>query len=701
MINKHSDIDYRNKAIRCLRDYVILSKPAVNKELRLGEETEACEYLDFLCAQIPSEKKVLYRGINTSYLYNNPQSESLVWTETAFISTSTNIDTALNFRDINEGLMIIKPSDHNFFGIDVNKELDGGCNDESEVILSRKTRMKLDSIIHYDEQNTFSNDPRFSGLLYDNYSDIKKITVFDVTIMDGEPTHIFRPKWTCGRYSENKKVAIIYNLITGICYFFEDDSAMVIGEVLSLNRNAGIKIDTLSAKLAIDKDRLISFINELEEKGIVCTFKPTPKDISIYRELAHNCSISKKQEYNRFSKKQMPYTISTAEQLYTSKVGGITSAMLELTYRCSEKCIHCYNIGATRNDNENSLRGDREELTLNEYKKLIDELYNEGVYKVCLSGGDPFSKSIVWEIIDYLYKKDIAFDIFTNGQSIVNDVEKLADYFPRSVGVSIYSGIDKVHDYITRIPGSWEKTMSVIKKFSDYSVPMNLKCCIMQPNVKSYYQIAEIAKKYGALPQFEISVTDSIDGDKCVSKYLRLKQEQLEIVLRDERIPLYVGKEAPNYGGQVKPKNQNACGAGENSICITPEGNIIPCCAFHALFGNVKKSSISEIVKESESRNYWLHLTLNDYEECGKHNYCDYCNLCPGNNFVEHGNPLKASEVNCYMAKARYKLAKSMKQGYDPLNGKTLIERLDEMQDYKPRVVKRFMSKDFSDTKIK
>lgn len=26
--------------------------------------------------------------------------------------------------------------------------------------------------------------------------------------------------------------------------------------------------------------------------------------------------------------------------------------MFELTYNCSEKCIHCYNEGATRNDHE-------------------------------------------------------------------------------------------------------------------------------------------------------------------------------------------------------------------------------------------------------------------------------------------------------------------------------------------------------------
>ncbi len=223
----------------------------------------------------------------------------------------------------------------------------------------------------------------------------------------------------------------------------------------------------------------------------------------------------------------------------------------------------------------------------------------------------------------------------------------------------------------------------------------------MRPNVKSYYLVADIARQYGAVPQFEISLTDSIEGDRCVSKYLRMTKEQLEVVLRDDNVPLYVGKEAPNYGGQTKQIDKNPCGAGDNSLCITPEGNIIPCCAFHTLFGNLKDDSINNILSNSKELSYWRGLTLNDYEECGRYDYCAYCNLCPGNNFVEHGTPLKASEINCFMAKTRYDLAQKMMQGYDPLKGKTLRERLAELPDYVPMKIQREMSlNDYSDTKL-
>ena len=512
----------------------------------------------------------------------------------------------------------------------------------------------------------------------------------------------YRPIWTCGRYNEKEQAAIYYNLIAGMSYFFESYSAMVIGEILSVPRNGEFCVGDIATKLNIAMESLEPFFVQLEQMGIVSSVLPTEEIIADYRKRVSEYNCQQEQKVERTTQEKLPYAISNAEQMYTEKVGVITSVMFELTYRCSEKCIHCYNEGATRNDDEVSTRGDREELTFDDYTRIIDELYEQGLVKVCLTGGDPFSKSFAWELIAYLYNKGIAFDVFTNGQRIVNDVERLANYYPRLVGVSIYSGIPEVHDYITRIKGSWDKSMSVVRQLSALGVPMNLKCCVMRPNVKSYYLVADIAKQYGAAPQFEISLTDSIEGDKCVSKYLRMTQEQLEIVLRDDNVALYVGKEAPNYGGQQKPMDQNPCGAGDNSFCVTPEGYLIPCCSFHTLFGNIKKQSISEIMKDSKELAYWKGLKLSDYEECGHYDYCAYCNLCPGNNFIEHGTPLKASETNCFMAKTRFNLAQKMMQGYDPLNGKTLRERLAELPDYEPINIKKEMSlNDYSDTKLK
>ena len=512
----------------------------------------------------------------------------------------------------------------------------------------------------------------------------------------------YRPVWTCGRYHEAKKAAIMYNLIEGMSYFFEDYSALVIGTILEIGRNGHISLEEISERTNISPDSLTPFLCELSGYGLITNELPSDESIQEYRTKVYSAKCNQALASTKRTSEKLPFEVSNAEMAYTDCTGGITSVMFELTYSCSEKCIHCYNPGATRNDKEISARGNREELTLEEYKRIIDELYEQGLIKVCLSGGDPFSKPIVWDIIDYLYDKEIAFDIFTNGQRITQCTKRLADYFPRLVGISLYSGIAEEHDYITRIRGSWEKSMQVIEQLASLAVPINLKCCIMRTNVKSYYLVKEIAKRYGAVPQFEISITDSIEGDKCARRHLRLTPEQLKIVLRDDDIPLYVGKEAPNYGGQPRLTDNNACGAGYNTFCISPEGFLMPCCAFHTVFGELKKESLKQILSGSKELQWWQKLTLTQYEECGKLEYCNYCNLCPGNNFVEWGTPLKAGENNCYIAKIRYALAKEMSEtGYDPLHGKSLIENLQALSNVGKEDLAREISNNHINQRLK
>ena len=54
------------------------------------------------------------------------------------------------------------------------------------------------------------------------------------------------------------------------------------------------------------------------------------------------------------------------------------------------------------------MRDIKKELTLDEYKNVIDQLYEEGLVRVTLSGGDPFSKGFIWELIEYLFSKKYA-----------------------------------------------------------------------------------------------------------------------------------------------------------------------------------------------------------------------------------------------------------------------------------------------------
>lgn len=488
----------------------------------------------------------------------------------------------------------------------------------------------------------------------------------------------YRPEWTCGRYDRENKAAIMYNLIEGMSFYYEDITAEVIGCILSVERNHSFDLPWLSRKSDVKVESLAPFVQQLTLYGLLTQRILLQEEITLYRE---NLKTVRRQQVADNIEALHEMTVvgtASAERMYMERTGGITSVMFELTYRCSEMCLHCYNAGAVRNTSEHSNRGNRKELDIEDYRTVIDELTDMGVTKVCLSGGDPFSKDVVWNIMDYLYQKEIAIDVFTNGISIVNDVERLAKYYPRTLGISLYSDIPSVHDGITRVKGSHDKTVRFIERCSIYSIPMLLKCCIMKPNVSSYYTVKDVAYRYGALPQFDLNITDSVDGDKCASTFLRLTHEELEIVLRDEDLPYYISGDGVKE--TVVNGNGMMCNAGHNSLCITPEGNVQPCCAFPLKLGNICDKSLACILNESIQLAWWKKQTVKDCVDCYKHPYCSYCQMCVGNNYIAHGNPLKASENNCFLAKERYNLAVKMQDGYDPLKGKDLYAALSELQ---------------------
>ena len=103
----------------------------------------------------------------------------------------------------------------------------------------------------------------------------------------------YRPKWTCGRYNKEAKVAIYYNLIEGMSYFFESDSAEVVSHLLAVPRNNSISVDTLSKATDTATECLIPFLDELVVCGLLTHTPVTSKGIKSYRSAIakYKCTI--------------------------------------------------------------------------------------------------------------------------------------------------------------------------------------------------------------------------------------------------------------------------------------------------------------------------------------------------------------------------------------------------------------------------
>lgn len=196
--------------------------------------------------------------------------------------------------------------------------------------------------------------------------------------------------------------------------------------------------------------------------------------------------------------------------------------------------------------------------------------------------------------------------------------------------------------------------MEIARKCYSDALGLQIKCPIMQANRDSYGRVFDFAISVNGMPQFDVNITSSVDGDNFASERLRLTEKQLRVILKDERIPLSIENEV---GAIERRPDMCFCGAGDTNFNIQPNGTLTPCSAFPLNCGDLRKQSFDDLWNNSSELHKVRALRYRDSDLCGKEEFCKYCNRCIGQSFVECGVPENHSTDNCFLAKIRYELA--------------------------------------------
>jgi MoaA/NifB/PqqE/SkfB family radical SAM enzyme len=103
----------------------------------------------------------------------------------------------------------------------------------------------------------------------------------------------------------------------------------------------------------------------------------------------------------------------------------------ELTYRCNERCSHCYLDVLRPGDNVPG------ELSTDECLGIVDQLDANGVLNLAFSGGEVLTRPDFFTIAEYAHAKRFVLRIFTNGLNITSVVaDRLAALHPYAVEIS-------------------------------------------------------------------------------------------------------------------------------------------------------------------------------------------------------------------------------------------------------------------------
>ena len=334
----------------------------------------------------------------------------------------------------------------------------------------------------------------------------------------------------------------------------------------------------------------------------------------------------------------------SAETYFQEKIlkeGTLYSALFELTYRCNEACKHCYCV-----------TDGQDELTFSEIDRVLNELREMNVLELVFTGGDLFVRNDAFDILEAAYSKGFLFTVFTNGIALRDtDILRLKACHPKSVHFSIYSHIPEKHDAFTQVRGSFERTLSAIRKCLLVGIPVNITTVAMNYNVDDIEGIMALARSLGTTVQVGMAVNAKNDGDTSPTQF-RLDGPNayasvINMVNRNIEFRCERGYE------DARSRTDRLCGAGVNDISIDPYGNVFPCNALHIKCGNVRGSSVREIWENSPELRRIREFSFEKIEGCETCPDWQFCNFCPGSAFSETGSALKKYEEACKITEAK------------------------------------------------
>lgn len=339
-----------------------------------------------------------------------------------------------------------------------------------------------------------------------------------------------------------------------------------------------------------------------------------------------------------------------------SMIGSVPfSVHFDVTYRCNERCVHCYL------DHE-----DYGELETAEIKDILTQLAVSGTLMLTFSGGEIFLRKDCFELLEFA--KDLHFDIALKSNALMITAVRAARLRAlgiRQVQVSVYSADPEVHDRITKVRGSFARSLQAIRFLRAQGLRVKIACPLMKQNLAGLRKLRALADELGVSYVIDMTITPKLDGDTSVLA-LRNSAKDLMGVIED---PTLQGKSAVDadvesaIGSAVSSGMESdaydgiPCSAGHNTCYISPYGDVYPCVQMPIAAGNLRKENFEDIWRRSPQFERVRAIRDSDLPICAKCAIRTYCERCPGLAQMEGGDLLGAYERACELAEMKARVA--------------------------------------------
>jgi len=162
---------------------------------------------------------------------------------------------------------------------------------------------------------------------------------------------------------------------------------------------------------------------------------------------------------------------------------------------CNLKCRHCW-INPPYS-NEKTVKQD--EASLSEIISALEECRELGMHSVKISGGEPFTRSDIFQLLNYLKENKIRTTMETNGTLIrEREAKALKDAGVWHVAVSIDGPSAESHESLRGVKGSFKDTLEGVKALKKEGINIQIITCLWRGNKEYMKSTIALAKALGA-----------------------------------------------------------------------------------------------------------------------------------------------------------------------------------------------------------
>jgi radical SAM protein with 4Fe4S-binding SPASM domain len=312
------------------------------------------------------------------------------------------------------------------------------------------------------------------------------------------------------------------------------------------------------------------------------------------------------------------------------------SVHLDVTYRCNERCVHCYL------DHD-----DHGEMATAEIGDLLRQLADAGVFFLTLSGGEVLMRRDFFTIVEESRRLQFNVKVKTNG-AMIREVEaaRMRELGIEQVQISVYSHRPEVHDAITKLPGSLGRTVTAIRFLKAQALKVTIANVLMADNLADHLGVMELARELGVFYTLDPTITPKMDGDRSIVG-LGIAGSGLQEIFHNKEL---VG-DVEEFCAPPPPPGEDImegfpCSAGHTACYISPYGDVFPCVQFPLPCGNVRRQKFADIWRDSRQLREVRSIRAKDLSVCSSCAHVGTCTRCPGLAYME-GNMRGPSSADC------------------------------------------------------